>query len=168
MKRIPESGISVLLSFAAGASLVGFGMMNYESKTEKPTTHTVRTVSDTATSTPTPMLTPTYDITPPGVEAKSTPKVEGDDGSLGGPVLNEANQVEPTHIIRSPEKTVRVQDEPTSEATTPTASATPSDTSDSDGNGNATPASRIKGPDGRDIVEPTPASPSPSGTSEGE
>lgn len=31
--------------------------------------------------------TPTYDMTPPGVE-----KVEGDDGSLGGPVYDQHHQ----------------------------------------------------------------------------
>jgi hypothetical protein len=99
MKRI-SGGLGVLLSFAIGAGVSG-GVLNYETKTSAPETQNVRTVSDTETPTATP--TPTYDMTPPGVEATSTPTVEGDDGSLGGPVLNEANQAEPTYVVNTPE-----------------------------------------------------------------
>lgn len=126
MMRIPQVGISALLSFAAGAALAGWGVVNYEMKSEGSATQTVRTVSDTGTPSPTP--TPTYDMTPQGVGATPTPTVEGDDGSLGGPVYNEANQATPTYIVNTPTA------EPTSENANDddTASPTPTESKTSE------------------------------------
>lgn len=100
MKRI-SGGLGILLSFAAGAVAVG-GVMNYDTKSPAPATQTVRTVGDESTPSPTP--TPTYDMTPPGVEATSTPTVEGDDGSLGGPVYDGAHQdtASPNYVYSTP------------------------------------------------------------------
>jgi hypothetical protein len=117
----------------------------------QPVTQNVRTVGDvsTASETPTESATPT-----PTESVSASP--EGDDGSLGGPVYNPSHTETPTYIIRAPQKAAVVQETPTDAATTDSPSA--SDNWDPDGNGNATPGSRTKGPDGRDIVEPAPAS----------
>jgi hypothetical protein len=132
MNRIRGSALGALVSFAIGAGVSGYMVTNYEMKTENPTT-TVRTVSDTGTPTATP--TPTYDMTPPGVEATSTPSVEGDDGSLGGPVYNQANQTEPTYVFNTPtaEPTSENASDDTAEPTAPatataTATASPHET----------------------------------------
>lgn len=87
MKRI-EGGLGMLVSFAVGAMAMG-GVMNYETKTSAPETPVVSNVDSV-----TPSLTPTYEMTPPGVE--------GDDGSLGGPVYDKAHQTEPTYIYNLP------------------------------------------------------------------
>lgn len=103
MKRI-NGGLGILLSFAVGAGVTG-GVLNYEFRSSAPETQYVRTVSDTETVSPTPTATDTatYDMTPPGVESTPSQTVaEGDDGSLGGPVLNETNQAEPTYIVNTP------------------------------------------------------------------
>lgn len=148
MKRIQGPGISVLISFAVGAVAVG-GVMNYETKTERPATTTVRTVSDTSTPSPTP--TPTYDMTPPGVGATSTPTVEGDDGSLGGPVYDENHQstATPNYVFNTPTA------EPTSE------NADDMDTAPADPTPDKTVAPSPQGGEAKPVDTPPP-SPTPS------
>lgn len=58
MKRIPQSGLTILLGLLLGTALTGLGTVNYQSRVDSPTEHSVR---------PTVLLTPTYDMTPPGV-----------------------------------------------------------------------------------------------------
>lgn len=90
-------GLGILLSFTIGAGITSYGMANYD--TPAPTTQHVRTVGEDITESPTP--TPSEMITPPGVEVTPSPTVEGDDGSMGGPVLDETHQAEPTYIINT-------------------------------------------------------------------
>lgn len=147
MKRIPL-GPGTLVSFAMGAVLVG-GVMNYEMKSSAPETQTVTTVGDTSTPSPTP--TPTYDMTPPGVEVTPTPTVEGDDGSLGGPVLDEAHQdpAKPNYVVNTPTA------EPTSE------NANDDDTAPPDPTPDKTVAPAPQGGEAKPVDTPSPA-PTPS------
>lgn len=86
MDRISGAGISTMLSFLLGAGLAGYVMSNYELGTP-PRVNTVD-------STPSPSLTPTYEMTPPGVATSA----EGDDGSLGGPIYDETHQKMPLYV----------------------------------------------------------------------
>lgn len=149
IRTIPATTLLTMVGLAGATAGVALGIHLVEAVPAKPVT--VRTVSDTASATPSASDTPTPTVS-------STP--EGDDGSLGGPVYNSSNTATPTYIIRAPQAAV-IQDTPTDTATTTTDTPTASDSSswNPDGDGNATPASRVKGPDGRDSVEPATATP---------
>lgn len=149
MKRIPGSGLSLLLSATIGAGAAGYLMHNYETAPTKPATQYVRTVGDQTTPSPTP--TPTYDMTPPGVEATPTPTVEGDDGSLGGPVMDQNHQdpAKPNYVLNTPAA------EPTSE------SADDMDTAPADPTPDKTVAPSPQGGEAKPIDTPPP-SPTPS------
>jgi hypothetical protein len=82
MRHIPGSGISMLCSFLVGAWFTGLGVMHFQSGHEPPPPGVI-----------TPSLTPTYEMTPPDVE--------GDDGSLGGPVYDQNHQQTPTYIYKT-------------------------------------------------------------------
>lgn len=148
IRSIPAMTLLTMVGLAGGTVGVAIGIHVVQALPAK--TANVRTVSDTQSATPSASDTPTPTVS-------STP--EGDDGSLGGPVMGESHTSTPTYIIRE-SQAAAVQDTPTDTATTPTDTPTASDSSswDPDGDGNATPGSRVKGPDGRDIVEPAPAS----------
>lgn len=116
MKRI-SGGLGTLVSFAVGAAIAG-GVLHYEYQSPAPATTTVNTVGDTSTPTP------TYDMTPPGVEV--TPTVEGDDGSLGGPVYdqNHQNVAKPNYVTPEDGPTSENANDADTTTSTPAASGT--------------------------------------------
>lgn len=138
--------LGALLSLALGVGATGYLMDNY--RTPAQPTQYVTTVGDEATTeSPTPTPTPTESVSP-----TSSPGVEGDDGSLGGPVLDESHQATPTYVINTPEETPVV-----TSTTTPEPTPTQEWPSDDPGNGNW---ERSKDPSsGLEIVKPAPASP---------
>lgn len=148
MKR-NGAALSMLLSAALGIGATGYLMTNYQTPAPTQYVTTVANETDSASPTPTEAVTPT-----PG-PSTSSPGVEGDDGSLGGPVYDESHQATPTYVYTTPSEEPMADTTPpmTEEPTTPT--PTPTD------DGVATPASREKAEDGRDIVRPV-ESPRPS------
>lgn len=106
----PRNGTTLgLLASATVGAVAMLGVMNnYTTPSEPPTTQ-VNVVSDSES----PVPSPSESVTP-------TPTVEGDDGSLGGPVLNSANQETPTYIYKSPAPTHEDANEDTAVVETPT------------------------------------------------
>lgn len=138
--------LGALLSLALGVGATGYLMDNY--RTPAQPTQYVTTVGDEATTeSPTPTPTPTESVSP-----TSSPGVEGDDGSLGGPVFDESHQATPTYVINTPEETPVVT--PTPDPTTPEPTPTQEWPSDDPGNGNW---ERSKDPgSGLEVVKPAP------------
>lgn len=106
------STLGLLASFTIGAG-VTLGMMNNYTPSDAPASTQVNVVSETDSPTP----SPTESVTP--TPTATSTAVEGDDGSLGGPVLNSANQATPTYIYKSPAPTHEDANDDTAAVETP-------------------------------------------------
>lgn len=109
--------LGVLASFTVGAG-VALGVLTNYTQPSAPPPAQVNVVGATASAVTS--ITPSESPTP----TESSTPVEGDDGSLGGPVLNSANQATPTYIVKSPAPTHEEADDDTAAVATPTEEVT--------------------------------------------
>lgn len=116
MKRITGSGLSLLLSAAIGAGITSHLMTSYVVQPTAPTQN-VRIIGDTSSPTASPA-----DTVKPSEVAEQ--RVEGDDGSLGGPVYDENHQTEPTYMYSTP-TSENADDDTSSPTPAETKTATP-------------------------------------------
>lgn len=100
MRLQKASTLGLIGSFAIGA-MVTLGVMDNYQAPHEPASTTVNTVGDESSTTPTP--TPTESMSP-GDSITDTPTViEGDDGSLGGPVYTAPEQTAPVYVYPTSE-----------------------------------------------------------------
>jgi hypothetical protein len=102
MRLQKASTLGLMGSFAIGA-MVTLGVMNNYQTPHEPASTTVNTVGDESSASATPTPTPTESMSP-GDSITDTPTaVEGDDGSLGGPVYTAPGQTEPVYVFPTAE-----------------------------------------------------------------
>jgi len=121
MRLQKASTLGLIGSFAIGA-MVTLGVMNNYQAPHEPASTTVNTVGDDSSASATPTPTPTESMSP-GDSITDTPTaVEGDDGSLGGPVYTAPSQTEPVYVFPTTDSATASTDDETS---TPSESDTP-------------------------------------------
>lgn len=117
MRLQKASMLGLIGSFAIGA-MVALGVMNNYSIPHEPASTTVNTVGDESSASATPTPTPTESMSPGNLSTPSA--VEGDDGSLGGPVYTAPSQTTPEYVYPTSENAnddTATPDEPTDPVT---------------------------------------------------
>lgn len=118
MRLLKASTLSLTASFIVGAGLTLGIMNNYSTPHQPPASTTVNTVGDESSASATPTPTPTESMSPGNLGTPTA--VEGDDGSLGGPVYTAPSQTTPEYVYPTSENAnddTATPDEPTAPVT---------------------------------------------------